>query len=167
MLKSKSPKTVLPVRGTLQYAALPVRAGASGALEVLLITSRDTRRWIIPKGWPIHKLAPAAAAAREAFEEAGIEGVIRPATPIGHYPYTKALEDGARIVEVAVYLLWVERQRKIWPERAERETRWFSREEAAQRVAEPELAAILRALPGKLVERKQKSEVPPQTKRKF
>ncbi|MEN9850080.1 MAG: hypothetical protein RL128_243, partial [Pseudomonadota bacterium] len=58
-----------------QYGALCWRMHR-GKVEVLLITSRDTGRWVIPKGWPIDGLAPAQTAAREAWEEAGVEGDI-------------------------------------------------------------------------------------------
>jgi 8-oxo-dGTP pyrophosphatase MutT (NUDIX family) len=87
------------------------------------------------------KLAPSAAAAREAYEEAGIEGIIRPGVPVGNYHYAKNVEAGQ--LPIKVFLLRVERQLDAWPEQAERETRWFSPEEAAELVAEPELAAIL------------------------
>ena len=72
-----------------QYAALPVRLSSDGRLEVLLLTSRETRRWVIPKGWPMRKLSPGAAAAREAYEEAGLKGTIVSEKPIGHYRYDK------------------------------------------------------------------------------
>ena len=113
-------------------------------MEVLLLTSRDTGRWIIPKGWPGRKLTPRAAAAREAYEEAGIEGTIRPPEPIGRYHYAKQLEAGEIRIKVKVFLLHVERQLDAWPEQAERHTRWLSPEQAAELVAEPELAALMR-----------------------
>jgi 8-oxo-dGTP pyrophosphatase MutT (NUDIX family) len=141
MSKSKQPKRVKSPGRTQQYAALPVRFNGDGRLEVLLLTSRGTRRWVIPKGWPMPKLAPSAAAAREAYEEAGIEGIIRPGVPVGNYHYAKNVEAGQ--LPIKVFLLRVERQLDAWPEQAERETRWFSPEEAAELVAEPELAAIL------------------------
>jgi 8-oxo-dGTP pyrophosphatase MutT (NUDIX family) len=91
----------------------------------------------------MRKLAPSAAAAREAYEEAGIQGNILPSTAVGNYHYAKNLEAGELPIKVKVFLLRVERQMDTWPEQAERETRWFSPEEAAELVAEPELAAIL------------------------
>lgn len=129
-----------------QYAALPVRLSPlEGDEQVLLLTSRGTGRWVIPKGWPMRKLAPAAVAAREAYEEAGLEGTIDGESPIGHYHYHKHLDGGGEAkVEVDVFLLRVERQLVAWPEKAERETRWFGLNEAAEMAAEPELAAILR-----------------------
>jgi 8-oxo-dGTP pyrophosphatase MutT (NUDIX family) len=60
----------------VQYGALPYRFTAEAALEILLVTTRQTRRWIIPKGWPIKSLRPPKSAAREAFEEAGVTGRI-------------------------------------------------------------------------------------------
>ena len=93
----------------------------------------------------MRKLGPNATAAREAYEEAGIEGTIRPKTSIGNYRYAKSLETGEVPIKVKVFLLRVVRQLEAWPEQAERETRWFSPEEAADLVAEPDLAAILRS----------------------
>jgi 8-oxo-dGTP pyrophosphatase MutT (NUDIX family) len=72
----------------VQYGALPYRITQDAALEILLVTTRGTRRWIVPKGWPIRRLSPAKSAAREAFEEAGITGRIR-AKPIGIFVYDK------------------------------------------------------------------------------
>ena len=130
-----------------QYAALPIRAGADGCTEILLVTSRGTQRWIIPKGWPMRRRSPREAAALEAYEEAGVEGSIETEQPIGSYSYRKSLDNGsiARI-EVSIFLLRVVRQLPSWPEQAERRTGWFSPAEAADRVAEPELAAILRGI---------------------
>jgi hypothetical protein len=51
----------------LQYGALPYRRTKTGTLEILLVTSRNTRRWIIPKGWPIKGMKPAKSAAREGW----------------------------------------------------------------------------------------------------
>ena len=130
-----------------QYAALPVRLSDDGHLQVLLLTSRGTGRWVVPKGWPMPKLSPASAAAREAFEEAGVEGTVNHQTPLGTYPYAKGLKGGRHIaVRVTVFLLTVETQLDEWPEQAERERRWYDYLDAANLVAEPELAAIIRDL---------------------
>jgi 8-oxo-dGTP pyrophosphatase MutT (NUDIX family) len=140
-------KTKRPRRRHHQYAALPVRFTGEGKVRVLLLTSRDTRRWVIPKGWPMRKLSPWAAAAREAYEEAGLEGTIENEKPIGHYHYDKGGDDGSKTrVRVEVFLLRVSRQLEAWPEQAERKTCWFGLEEAADCVDEPELAAIMRTL---------------------
>jgi 8-oxo-dGTP pyrophosphatase MutT (NUDIX family) len=129
----------------VQYAALPWRAAAAGGVEVLLITSRQTRRWVIPKGWPIRGLTPSESAAREAFEEAGVEGV--PARqPIGRYSYLKRLSGGApQTLQVTVFPLHVLKEADRWPEKRQREKRWTPLQEAAEWVEEPELRDILRA----------------------
>ena len=128
-----------------QYAALPVRLTPDGKPEILLVTSRTTRRWIIPKGWPMRKRSPSQAAAREAYEEAGLEGEIEQDAPIGSYRYEKRLDSGATAqVEVSIFLLRVARQLASWPEQSQRQTCWFDQATAAEKVEEPELAAILR-----------------------
>jgi 8-oxo-dGTP pyrophosphatase MutT (NUDIX family) len=127
----------------IQYAALPYRRREEQKLEIMLITSRDTGRWVIPKGWPIPNLAPADAAAREAYEEAGLVGRIG-YRPVGRYNYDKRLGDGSNVhCAVDVFALEVEKQRKSWPERDERRTRWFMVEAAVGAVDEPELRAII------------------------
>jgi 8-oxo-dGTP pyrophosphatase MutT (NUDIX family) len=129
-----------------QSAALPWRRTAGGALEVLLITSRETRRWVIPKGWPIKGLTSAQTAAREAFEEAGVEGEIRK-KKIGVYHYDKRLRSGrVQNVRVAVFSLEVDTEREAWPEVLQREKLWASPAEAADLVGEPELASLMRAM---------------------
>ena len=133
-----------------QYAALPYRRAANAAVEVMLITSRDTGRWVIPKGWPGEGLAERESAAREAREEGGLVGRMGD-RPIGHYHYNKGYADGSSVLcSVEVFALEVERQLKSWPERKERRTRWFVLLEAAAAVEEPELAAMIRDLPQRL-----------------
>lgn len=127
-----------------QVGALPWRR-RDGVLEVLLVTSRETRRWVSPKGWPMPYKSDAEAAATEAWEEAGVKGLVGPA-PIGGYSYAKKMKDGSvRPCRVKVYPLEVTTDRDDWPEAAERERRWLSPQEAASLVAEPELADLLRA----------------------
>jgi 8-oxo-dGTP pyrophosphatase MutT (NUDIX family) len=134
----------------LQYAALPYRRLANAAIEVMLITSRDTGRWVIPKGWPGEGLAERESAAREAHEEGGLVGRMGD-RPIGHYRYDKRLPDGSSVAcSVEVFALEVERQLKSWPERKERRTQWFLLQAAADAVDEPELAAMIRDLPKRL-----------------
>lgn len=126
----------------MQYAALCWRPGADG-VEVLLITSRDTGRWVIPKGWPIPGLAPEAAAAQEAWEEAGVQGTVNPLC-VGRYGYQKCLPGRASVpCAVAVYGLRVEDLAKTFPEVKLRRRKWFPLAEAATLVAEPELATII------------------------
>lgn len=135
-----------------QIAALPVRHGAEG-LEVLLITSRETRRWIIPKGWPMRGCKDHQAAAREALEEAGVSGKVRK-RPVGAYAYQKRLIDKVEPCRVMVYLLEVDEQLASWREKDQRKRKWFSRDKAAKRVSDPGVARIIlyldaREVPGK------------------
>jgi len=134
----------------LQYAALPYRRLGNAAIEVMLITSRDTGRWVIPKGWLGEGLAERESAEREAREEGGLVGRMGD-RPIGRYHYDKRLPDGSAVLcSVEVFALEVERQLKSWPERNERQTRWFVLQEAADAVDEAELADIIRDLPKRL-----------------
>jgi len=128
-----------------QYAALPWRY--SGARrEVLLISSRDTGRWVIPKGWPIKGLSPAETAAREAYEEAGLGGQVSK-KPIGAFAYDKRLDNGRlQPTEVEVFALEQMVQHQDWPEQGQRTLQWFSIPEAAEAVQEPELKNIIRKL---------------------
>jgi 8-oxo-dGTP pyrophosphatase MutT (NUDIX family) len=126
----------------IQYAALPYRVSAIG-VQILLVTSRRTRRWIVPKGWPVEGIPPSACAALEALEEAGVRGEVQ-RTPIGHYRYVKHHKN--RVSEpckVEVYALKVTEQRKSWAEGQERERRWYSPAEAAAAVAEPLLQHLI------------------------
>ncbi len=128
-----------------QVAALPLRRTKKGAVEILLITSRTTGRWIIPKGWPSKRIKDHKAAAREAQQEAGVKGKIKPKA-IGRYRYVKPeLGEGAPI-DVAVFLLSVRKQWKRWPEKRERRRAWFDVLDAACRIAEPELSSLIGAL---------------------
>lgn len=126
----------------MQYGALCWRRGDEGT-EVLLITSRDTGRWVIPKGWPMPGLSPEAAAAQEAWEEAGVSGVTNPLC-IGRYGYQKCLSVTSTVpCAVAVYGMRVDKLAKTFPEVKERRRKWFLLDEAAGLVAEPELATII------------------------
>jgi 8-oxo-dGTP pyrophosphatase MutT (NUDIX family) len=112
----------------------------------MLVTSRETRRWIIPKGWPQKGKPPHRCAAQEAFEEAGVVGLVG-RRAVGSFPYEKRLKDGGVVVcEVHVFPLKVTGRSKQWPERRQREVRWLSVEEAAETVQEPMLRAIIRRL---------------------
>jgi 8-oxo-dGTP pyrophosphatase MutT (NUDIX family) len=125
-----------------QYAALPWRH--RDGLEILLASSRETRRWIIPKGWPMKGRNPSMTAAVEALQEAGLLGKIEKAK-LGSYHYQKRFANGAILLcQVDVFPLRVERQRKTWPEMTQRVTRWFTPEEAAELVDEPELAQMIK-----------------------
>ncbi len=129
-----------------QYAALPFRLAPDGSLQVLLITSRSTRRWIIPKGWPMGQRAPHKVAEREAMEEAGIAGRIRK-QPLGSYGYDKLMSDGSRVrCRVDVYPLDVRKEKASWPEKKRRERRWMAVEEAASLADDAELVPLIRNL---------------------
>lgn len=128
-----------------QYGAVCWRMHR-GTVQVLLITSRDTGRWVIPKGWPIDGLAPAASAAREAWEEAGVTGIAAP-DPLGLYGYDKVLgPDASLACAVSVFALRVAELAAKFPERKERRRKWFSAAKAARKVAEPELRALFETL---------------------
>ena len=112
---------------------------------MLLVTSRETRRWVTPQGGRMTGLSDAQAAAAEALEEAGVEGVMSP-EPLGSYRYLKALKRrAARWCRVSVYALAVTTEHEHWLEEAERERQWVARDEAARRVQEPELKALIAA----------------------
>lgn len=127
-----------------QVAALPVRPSPQG-IEVLLITSRETRRWVIPKGWPMKGRKDHEAAAQEALEEAGVLGKVRK-QPIGAYTYQKRLIDRVEPCRVMVYLLQVDKELSRWRERDQRKREWFPQAEAAERVSEPKLATLILSL---------------------
>ena len=128
-----------------QVAALCWRMH-KGAVQVVLITSRETGRWVIPKGWPVAGLKPCAAAAREAWEEAGVVGRVSD-HPLGEYLYDKVKSPVlATRCAVAVFPLRVEALKRRFPEASERLRRWFNAAQAADLVAEPELAQLLHAV---------------------
>jgi ADP-ribose pyrophosphatase YjhB (NUDIX family) len=138
---SKLPRPTGPQQK--QYAALPYVFAPEG-LRVLLLTSRETRRWVIPKGWPIGGLEPHEVAKQEARQEAGIHGTVSTGS-IGVYSYRKRLHYFSSLIcDVDVFPLHAEQQKLHWRERAQRQLVWLSPSEAALRVQEPELAAILR-----------------------
>jgi 8-oxo-dGTP pyrophosphatase MutT (NUDIX family) len=124
-----------------QVGALPIEIGNNGQAYVLLITSRDTKRWVIPKGWTSRKLSKPKAAAREAEQEAGVLGKIE-RKPIGSYTYRKVLPAGSRMVEVDVYALWVRKELKKWSEQRQRTRIWATFEEASKLVREPGLQRL-------------------------
>jgi 8-oxo-dGTP pyrophosphatase MutT (NUDIX family) len=126
-----------------QYGVVAWKRGAGGAVLVLLITSRETGRWVVPRGNPIPGLTGHESAAVEAWEEAGIRGPLSE-LPIGHYPYEKVKRSGRAVpTDVTLYAMAVEEELRAWPEGPERERRWFAQEEAAGLVAEPRLAGLI------------------------
>jgi 8-oxo-dGTP pyrophosphatase MutT (NUDIX family) len=130
-----------------QVAALPWRRGPDG-IEIMLVTSRETRRWVTPKGGRMAGKTDAEAAAQEALEEAGIEGHT-PETPLGVFRYLKMLKRRApRWCVVTLYALEVRVEHPTWHEQHERERVWVSRDEAVRRVDEPDLKALIAAFNG-------------------
>ncbi len=111
---------------------------------ILLVTTRGRGRWTLPKGWPKPKKSDAEMAAREAFEEGGVEGDVASA-PFGAYEYTKRFHffSWARC-RATVYLLQADRQFLAWPEKASRTAIWVPPEKAAKLVRERHLADLLR-----------------------
>lgn len=148
-------RSVVSGVANLQYAALPWRRAQNGLVEILLITTRRTRRWIVPKGWPVPGLLPHQCAALEAFEEAGIEGEAA-VRPIGSFPYDKHRKSGETVAcTVLLFPLATTRQNSSWPEKGERETRWCSLEEAIGLVGDPGLSRLIRKL-GKSLQRPER-----------
>lgn len=138
---------------TLPAEACAVQSGAlcwrmhRGRVEVLLITSRDTGRWVIPKGWEVAGLTPAQSAAREAWEEAGVKGEIDD-TGLGLFRYDKVLPVPPVLsCQVQVFALRVRTLSDRFPERKQRRRKWFDAQKAARKVNEPELRGLLKALP--------------------
>lgn len=134
-----------------QVGALPWRPGADGRIEVLLITTRGTGQWMIPKGGAMPGLGPAASAAEEAWEEAGVRGPIED-SEAGSFTHWKSRAGGPPVeCRVAVHRLRVDREEPDYPERGQRKLRWLGIDEAVAAVRSPELGAIiagLRALEG-------------------
>ena len=132
----------------VQYACLPYRLRDEGRLEIMLLTSRETRRWVLPKGWAMKGKNPHASAAREAEEEAGLSGAVGKES-IGSYVYDKRLKDGTAVVcRVEVFPLEVRSQRKSWPEKGQRTLRWFTLDEAAEAVDEAGLRELIQRAGG-------------------
>jgi 8-oxo-dGTP pyrophosphatase MutT (NUDIX family) len=128
----------------VQYGALCFRQKGTGPdIEILLITSRDTGRWVIPKGWPMKRKPPHQAAATEAMEEAGVRGKANK-TSIGRYIYLKELANGSVTpVIVEMYQVHVTKVHKEYKEKGQRVLAWVDPSEAARRVREVELKSLL------------------------
>src|SRR5207245_10067972 len=127
----------------VQYGALPYRLSAGSRPQFMLVRSRETRRWIIPKGWPKKGKSPHHSAAREAFEEAGVVGAVARRS-VGSFTYEKRLKHGGAVVcEVRVFPLQVRRQNKQWPEKPERVVKGLSASQPAEEVKQPKLSAII------------------------
>lgn len=131
----------------MQYAAICVRRSPNGRPKILLITSRGSRRWIVPKGWGIKNKKPHQVAKQEAWEEAGVKGRARK-KPCGYYTCSKLLADGELVPAIVqVHLLEVKMVLEEFPERGQRQSQWFEPHEAAAMVDEPELKRLLTLAP--------------------
>jgi 8-oxo-dGTP pyrophosphatase MutT (NUDIX family) len=140
-LQAAATDPILHQAGAIAYRTL------DGRVEVLLMTSRDSGRWIIPKGNIAAGTTPAETAAQEAYEEAGVKGTIGSSIPLGFYTYFKKMASGeARAAAVEVYLLRVKKCVGKWPERGERKLSWLSPQAAAGLVDEPGVVPLLRRL---------------------
>jgi 8-oxo-dGTP pyrophosphatase MutT (NUDIX family) len=124
-----------------QFAALCYRV-RNDKVQICIITSRRTKRWILPKGWPMHKQTPAQAAATEAWEEAGLTGKTYDRC-LGVYTYQKMKNKQTFPVVTLVYPMRVTNVHSEWPEAHQRRRRWVSLKKAADKVAEPELKRII------------------------
>jgi len=143
-LKQKTAKKLVKKgKRIVQVAALPYRLSESGELELLLLTSRETKRFVIPKGWPIKGRKEWEAAAIEAEEEAGVLGEISPVA-IGGYTYWKRLKSAFVAVQVVVYPLQVSREMRNWRERSSRTREWVSVDQAIRLVDEPMLVSLIK-----------------------
>ena len=126
-----------------QAGAIPYRV-ADGKVEVLLVTSRDTGRWVIPKGNIDDGMTAGQAALQEAWEEAGVSGELASTMPFGFVPYFKILKDGvACATSIEVFALRVRQEEAKWQEKSQRKRAWFRPNKAAAKVDEPALAALL------------------------
>ncbi len=131
------------VRTQFAVLAFRVETGKNGPkTRVCLITSRTTKRWIMPKGWPMPGLSPAEAAAREAYEEAGVEGVILPDS-LGLYSYRKRIARASVPVIAVIYAMEVTKVHKTWPEARQRTRKWMSLKKASARISDPELRQVI------------------------
>lgn len=125
-----------------QFGALCWRM-VGDKVQVLLVTSRRRKRWIVPKGWPVDGETPAQAAETEAYEEAGVTGKVYPSC-LGIFSYDKDLGEGEELpCVVALFPIKVKKVLSNWPEKNERRRKWMTLKKAAKRVDDPELGAIL------------------------
>ena len=127
----------------IQVAALCTK-GDGEDKKVLLVTSRGTGRWILPKGWPVAGKSAAESAAQEAWEEAGVRKAKVSDLAVGSYRYSKVLQGGVKVpCEAKVYPIEVRKLAETYPEAGERRRKWVSPQKAAKLVQEAELKHLL------------------------
>lgn len=141
-LKALVTPSVLRRPDYVQAAALCLRDGPQGP-EVLLVSSLSSKRWILPKGWPIEGLTLAEAALQEAWEEAGVQGSVAPVA-VGSFAYRKVVKQGIPVAcRCEVFRVMVSGFADRFPEKTRRQRRWTPIAEAVELVDEPELKALL------------------------
>jgi 8-oxo-dGTP pyrophosphatase MutT (NUDIX family) len=126
-----------------QFGAVPFRV-RRGRIEVMLVTARDGKRWLVPKGWPM-KRGPRYTARKEAFEESGVKGKVQ-RKPLGTLKYRKKIRSRRTKVNLRLYPLAVKKQVRRFPERKQRLRRWFSLKRAVERCRDPGLGRLLRRI---------------------
>lgn len=145
----------MTINSNVQRDATPAKAQVAavcwrkhrGEIQVLLITSRETKRWVVPKGWVMEDVTAAKAAGLEAWQEAGVTGHINEQS-MGYFHYDKVMSPTRQVpCSVQVFDLQVERLAESFPERKQRSRKWFSVDDAMQKVCEPSLRAIFANLP--------------------
>ena len=128
-----------------RQAAAAVFRGSGDACELMLITSRDTGRWIVPKGWIEKGEDGPTAAIREVWEEAGLVGEVLPGGPVGHYRYLKLRpRRGDALCDVDVYLVKLVEEKNQWPEKGQRRRKWFPVATAIGLIGEDGLKDVIR-----------------------
>ncbi|MER8380216.1 MULTISPECIES: NUDIX hydrolase [unclassified Mesorhizobium] len=142
-----------------QVAAIPFRLSEHGDVEVMLVTSRTTRRFIVPKGWPMKGKGGRKAATIEAQEEAGVLGRILK-QPAGTYCYWKRLANRFVRVDVVVYLLEVTEELADWQEANRRQRAWLAPADAALLIDEPDLSTLVRNIRSPELEHTPKKQNP-------
>lgn len=141
-LKKKAARLAKKGEHIRQVAAIPFRRAEDGSTEVMLVTSRTTKRFIIPKGWPMKGKSGRKAATIEAWEEAGVVGKTLK-EPAGTYSYWKRLRRIFVRVDVTVFLLAVSEERSDWKESKRRQRAWMKPADAALLIDEPELSTLV------------------------
>jgi 8-oxo-dGTP pyrophosphatase MutT (NUDIX family) len=117
-----------------QAAAVPLRAG-----RVCVVTSRSGKRWVVPKGCLEPGKTAEEIALQEAWEEAGLLGVLAP-VPLGTYDYEKY----GRTYCVTVFLMHVHGEGDRWPERRRRRKAWLPLAKALDRLGHAKLRGLIR-----------------------
>lgn len=127
----------------IQCAALVYRRGRTG-IQILVITSREAKRWIIPKGWPMAGKTLTEAARIEAWEEAGLKNVIGDPIEIGTYRYEKYNSGGVPVpITVFIHAFETDQLEKKFPEKGQRKRKWVSPKRAQKILKNAEISAAI------------------------